>query len=167
MPSELVHAKPVMPDADGGFDRFVDTMLELSEEHEFPYRPAQIDCNDRQFAEELNRHLDGSGTVVHYRAKMGEWNAVIREMVDHLQSATPPPLPSLRESGCSDEQIREFATAAAEFYRVKLWEVLDDIDLIKIEMPRPPRLMKHAVVLGAGRRVMVSAFIKMTRTISR
>ena len=126
-------------------------MLELSEEHEFPYRPAQIDCNDRQFAEELNRHLDGSGTVVHYRAKMGEWNAVIREMVDHLQSAAPPPLPSLRDSGCSDEQVREFAAAAAEFYRAKLWEVLDDTDLIKIETPRPPRLMKHAVVLGKGR----------------
>jgi tetratricopeptide (TPR) repeat protein len=150
VPSELVHAMPVMPDADGGFDQFVDSMLELSEEHECPYRPAQIDCNDRQFAEELNRRLDGSGTVVHFRAKMGEWNAVIRKMVDHLQSAAPPPLPSLRDSGCSDEQVREFATAAAEFYRVKLWEVLDDTDLIKIETPRPPRFMKHAVVLGAG-----------------
>ena len=46
--------------------------------------------------------------------------------------------------------VREFAAAAAEFYRAKLWEVLDDTDLIKIETPRPPRLMKHAVVLGAG-----------------
>jgi hypothetical protein len=39
VPSELVHAEPVMPDAVGGFDQFVDAMLELSEEHEFPYRP--------------------------------------------------------------------------------------------------------------------------------
>lgn len=52
-----------------------------------------------------------------------------------------------RKSG--DEQVREFAAAAAEFYRTKLWEVLDDTDLIKIETPRPPRFMKHAVVLGA------------------
>ncbi len=150
VPSGLVHAKPMMADADDTFDQFVDTMLELSEEHDFPYRPARIDCNDRQFADELNRHLDGSGTIVHYRAKMGEWNAVIRDLVDHLQSAAPPPLPSLRDSGCSDEQIREFATAAAEFYQAKLWEWLDDTDLITIETPKPPRYLKHAVVLGAG-----------------
>ncbi len=150
VPSELVHAKPVMSDAPEAFDQFVDTMLELSVEHEFPYRPAQIDCNDRQFADDLNRHLDGSGTVVNYRAKMGDWNAVVRELAEHVQSAAPPQMPSLREAGCSDEQLREFASAASEFYRAKLWEVLDDTDLIKIETPRPPRLMKHAVVLGAG-----------------
>ena len=149
-PSELVHAKPMMADADDAFDQFVDSLHELSVEYGCPYRPAQIDCNDRGFADELKRHLDGSGTVVHYRARMGEWDAVLREIVDHLQLAAPPPLPSLREAGCSDEQIREFAAAAAEFYRLKLWEVLDDTDLIKIETPRPPRLMKYAVVLGAG-----------------
>lgn len=149
-PSQLVHARPMMEDLGSSFDQFVDTMLELSEEHEFPSRPAQIDCNDREFVEELNNRLAGSGTVVHYRAKMSEWNAVIREMVDHLQSAAPPPLPSLRDAGCSAEQISEFAAAAAELYRAKPWEVLDDTDLIKIETPRPSRLMKHAVVLGAG-----------------
>lgn len=150
VPSELVHARPVMADADDAFEQFVDTMLELSEEHEFPYRPARIDCNDRQFAEDLNRRLDGSGTVVHYRDKMGDWNRVVRELAEHLQSAAPPSLPSLREAGCSDDQLREYAAAAAEFYRAKLWELLDDADLIKIETPRPPRVMKHAVVLGAG-----------------
>ncbi len=150
VPSELVHAKPVMSDADDAFDQFVDTMLEMSVEHDFPYRPAQIDCNDRQFADDLNRHLDGSGTVVHYRAKMGDWNTVVRELAEHVQSVAPPSLPSLREVGCSDDQLREYAAASAEFYRAKLWEVLDDTDLIKIETPKPPRVMKHAVVLGAG-----------------
>jgi tetratricopeptide (TPR) repeat protein len=150
VPSELVHAKPVMPDADDAFDTFLGAMLELSEEHEFPYRPAEIDCNDRRFAEELNRRLADSGTVVHYRAKIGAWDAIVREMFDVLQSAGPPPLPSLREGGCSDEQLREFAAASAEFYRAKPWDVLDDTDLIKIHTPRPPRFMKHVVVLGAG-----------------
>ncbi|MBX3427801.1 MAG: tetratricopeptide repeat protein [Pirellulales bacterium] len=153
VPSELIHAQPVMADADDAFDQFVDAMLELSERHEFPYRPAQIDCNDRQFADALNRRLAESGTVVHYRAKMGDWTTVVRELAEHVQSvASPslPSLPSLREAGCSDDQLREYAAAAAEFYRAKLWEVLDDADLIKIETPRPPRLMKHAVVLGAG-----------------
>ena len=150
MPSEFVHAKPVMSNADEIFDQFFGTMLELPEEHELLYRPAHINCNDRQFADELNRHLDGSGTIVQYRTKMGEWNAILKEMVEHVLSAAPPPLPTLREAGCSDQQLREFAAAAAEFYRATLWEVLDDTDLIKIETPRPPRLMKYAVVLGAG-----------------
>ncbi|MBX3433012.1 MAG: tetratricopeptide repeat protein [Pirellulales bacterium] len=148
--SEYVHAKPIMSDADDAFDQFVDAMLELSEEHEFPFRPAQIDCNDRQFADDLNRHLGGSGTVVHYRAQMGDWSRVVRELAEHVQSVAPPSLPSLREAGCSDEQLREYAAAAAEFYRAKLWELLDDTDLIKLETPRPPRVMRHAVVLGAG-----------------
>lgn len=55
-----------------------------------------------------------------------------------------------REAGCSDEQIREFAAAASEFYQAKLWETLDDVDLIKIETPKPPRHLRYAVVLGAG-----------------
>ena len=150
MPSEFVHARPTIPDAGSPFNQFVDTMLELSEKHDFRYRPARIDCNDRHFADELNRQLDGSGTVVHYRAKMGEWNAVIRDMVDHLQSAAPPPLPSLRQAGCTDEQIGQFGAAAADFYRAKLWELLDDTDLIKIETPKPLKYLKYAVVLGAG-----------------
>lgn len=150
VPSELVHAKPIMLDAVDAFEQFVDAMLEFSEEYEFPYRPAEIDCNDRKFAEDLNRYLDGSETVVHYRAKMGEWNTVLRDLAEHVQSEAPLPLPSLREAGCSDDQLREYADAAAEFYRAKLWEVLDDTDLIKIETPKPPRMMKHAVVLGAG-----------------
>jgi tetratricopeptide (TPR) repeat protein len=148
--SEFVHAQPLIPDAGSPFDQFVDAMLELSEEHDLPYRPARIDCNDQQLSDELNRQLEGSGTVVHYRARMGEWNAVIREMVEHLQSAAPPKLPSLREAGCTDEQIGQFAAAAADFYRAKLWEQLDDTDLIKIEAPRPLRNLKYAVVLGAG-----------------
>lgn len=150
MPCDLVHARPIIPDGGSPFDQFVDAMLGLSEEHNFPCRPARIDCNDRQLAEELNRQLDGSGTVARYCPRMDEWNAVIRDMVDHLQSAAPPQLPSLREAGCTDEQIGQFAAAAADFYRAKLWELLDDSDLIKIEMPKPPRNLKHAVVLGAG-----------------
>jgi tetratricopeptide (TPR) repeat protein len=59
-------------------------------------------------------------------------------------------MPSLMDVGCTEQQIREFADAAAAFYRAKLWNYLDDIDLIKIETPKPPRYLKNAVVLGAA-----------------
>lgn len=150
-PSELVHARPMIPDAGEPIDQFVDTMLELSDAHDATHRPARIDCNDRQLADALGEQLEGSGTVVHFRAKMGAWNAVMQDLTDRLEQATTAPaLPSLREAGCSDEQITRYATAAAAFYRAGLWELLDDTDLIKIETPRPPRNLKHAVVLGAG-----------------
>jgi tetratricopeptide (TPR) repeat protein len=150
MPSELVHARPMMADDNDAFDQFVSAMLELSEEHEFSYRPAQIECNDRRLADELSRRLEGSGTAVRCQAKMDGWKAVLNDLAEHLMPTASPPLPSLREAGCSDEQIREFAAAAAEFYQAKLWETLDDVDLIKIESPKPPRHLRYAVVLGAG-----------------
>jgi hypothetical protein len=124
--SELVHARPMFPDAGRSYDQFVEGLLELTEEYDVPYRPARIDCNDRRLADELNQQLDGSGTVVHFRAKMGDWNAVLGDLAGHLQTAAPPQLPSLRDAGCSDEQIRQFAAAAAAFYRAKPWELLDD-----------------------------------------
>lgn len=150
VPSELVHARPIVPDGGSPFEQFVDAMLELSEEHDFLYRPSRIDCNDQRLAEELNQQLDGSGTVVHFRAKMGAWNAIIRDLADYLMSAVPPRLPSLREAGCTDEQIGQFAATAADFYRARLWELIDDTDLIKFETPKPPPNLKYAVVLDAG-----------------
>lgn len=147
----LIHGCPLMPDAGDALEPFIETMLEFSAKPaERRFRPSQIDCNDRQLVKRLNELLHGSGTEVCYRAKMGEWNTVIGEMVEHFQSSGPPTLPSLRDAGCSDEQIKQFAAAAAEFYRTKLWELLDDTDLIKIESPHPPQFMKFAVVLGAA-----------------
>lgn len=150
VPSDLVNARPVMADAEDAFDQFVETMLELAEEHGAPYRPAQIECNERRFADELSERLDGSGTIVQYRAKMDDWSEAIEDMASHVQSAASPSLPSLREAGCNDDQVGGFAAATAEFYRAKLWELLDDTDLIKIETPRPLRNLKYAVVLGSG-----------------
>lgn len=149
IPSDLLHARPVFAETDDVFDQFVDSMLELSQGHAFTHRPAEIDCNDRTFAEALNRRLDGSGTVVHYRATMDDWSEILAELAGRAQAARPE-TPSLREAGCSDDQLREYAAAAAEFHRAKLWDLLDDVDLIKIESPRPPHGMRYAVVLGAG-----------------
>jgi len=150
VPSDLLSGRPVLTDAEDAFDQFVEAMLELSEEQESPSRPAQIDCNDRRFAERLGERLDGSGTVVHYRAEMEDWREAILDLAEHVHSAVSPSLPSLREVGCSDDQVREYAAAAAEFYRAGLWRLLDDTDLIQIETPRPLRNLKHAVVLGSA-----------------
>ncbi len=147
--SELIHAQPILPSEESRLDGFVEAMLEFYEEHKFPFRPARIECNDRKLADGLSDLLRDSGTTVTFTAKMPQWNAVMRDMVKHF-GMVGRPAPSLRDVGCSDEQIREFASAAAAFYRARLWDHLDDVDLIKIETPKPLRYLKYAVVLGAA-----------------
>ena len=147
--SELVHAKPISLVGEDRLNGFVEVMLELNTVHEFSFRPAQIECNDRELADELSNLLRDSGTTATFVAEMTEWIAVLQDMTEHFGLAGPP-IPSLMDVGCTEQQIREFADAAAAFYRAKLWEYLDDIDLIKIEAPKPPRYLKNAVVLGAA-----------------
>ena len=134
--SELVHAKPIVLADENRLNGFVDVMHGLYTEFEFPFRPAQIECNDRALAEGLSNLLRDSGTTAIFVAEMTEWNAVLQDMTEHFGLAGPP-IPSLMDVGCTEQQIREFADAAAAFYRAKLWDFLDDIDLIKIETPKP------------------------------
>ena len=147
--SELVHAKPISLAGEGRLNGFVEVMLELNTALEFPVRPVQIECNDPELTDGLNDLLRDSGTTAVLVPEMTEWNAVLQDMTEHFGLAGPP-IPSLMDVGCTEQQIREFADAAAAFYRAKLWDYLDDIDLIKIETPKPPRHLKNAVVLGAA-----------------
>ncbi len=147
--SDLVHAKPILLAGESRLNGFVEVMLELYAAHDFPFRPSQIECNDRELADGLSELVRGSGTNASFVTEMAEWNAVLQDMAEHLGSAGPA-IPSLMDVGCTEQQIREFADAAAAFYRAKLWDYLDDIDLIKIESPKPPRYLKNAVVLGAA-----------------
>ena len=147
--TELVHAVPAASLEQSHFDAALGALIEFSAEQQFPFRPAQIDCNDAEVAEELSSILEDSGTDVRFVAELPEWNAILNGLTEHMASAVPP-MPSLADAGHNEEDIREFATAAAAFYRACLWDHLDDVDLIKIESPKPPRCLKHTVVLGAG-----------------
>ncbi len=146
--SELVHGKPVSLANETRLDAFVEGMLELSSEHEFPFRPARIECNHPELADGLSDLLGDAGTTAAV-AEMREWHAVLEDLAEHFDAAGPP-IPSLADVGCTEPQIEEFAVAAAAFYRARLWDHLDDVDLIKIESPRPPCCLKYAVVLGAA-----------------
>ena len=130
----LVHAKPTAF-GESDLDGLIEVMLEFWSAQEFPFRPARIECNDRQLAGELSDMLRGSGTTVTFARKMPQWDAVRADLIQHLGSAGPP-IPSLIDAGCSEAQVREFAGAAAAFYRAGLWDYLDDVDLIKIETPK-------------------------------
>jgi len=147
--SGLVHAVPFPQKQMGDLDTFVEVMLELCTKCEFPFKPARIECNDQTLVEGLKKLFSESGIEVAFVTKMSAWNEVLQDFKQSLDSAAFSS-PSLLDAGCSEQQIREFADAAAAFYRTKLWDLLEDTDLIKIETPKPPRCMKHTVVLGAG-----------------
>lgn len=147
--SELVHAQPISAEGGTGLGGFVEVMLEFSTAHEFPFRPVRIECNDRELADELSSLLRDSGTTAIFLDEMPEWKAVLQDMTEHFGSVGSL-IPSLMDVGCNERQIREFADAAAAFHRARLWDYLDDADLIKIENPEPPRHLRYATVLGSG-----------------
>jgi tetratricopeptide (TPR) repeat protein len=146
--TDLIHAEPVVSGGNAADDA-VDVMLEFWSMHEFPSRPARIECDDRDLAARLNTTLQGSGTIVALVPRMPEWEAVLADLDKHLGS-TGRGIPSLIDVGCGEAQVREFADAAAAFYRAEIWDHLDDVDLIKIETPKAPRHLSHVVVLGAA-----------------
>ena len=83
-------------------------------------------------------------------------------MANHMLDAVAAP--SMADSDCSVLQIRAFAEAAAAFYRARPWQHLDDTDLLQIQTPKPPKYLKHATVLGAGRREFGLGFYDSTDT---
>ncbi len=145
----LVHARSVATPGANRLDGLLDVMLEFGLENDFSFRPARIECNDQELADELSERLHDSGTTVEFAAEMREWNTALQHMVKHFKSAGESP-GSLVDAGCTERQVREFAAAAAAFYRARLWDHLDDVDLIEIEAPRPPRGLEYATVLGAA-----------------
>ena len=153
--TDFVHARPfTLPpgDQDGLLDTFLTSLIEFQHTHEFSHQPATIQCGNEELAIGLRRALGEAGPTVEYAPEMDGWNAVLAGLADQLRSdfATAEPLPWMFDAGYSEDQLRAFAQAAANFYRAKLWDQLDDIDLIEFATPRPPKDMRFAVVLGAG-----------------
>ena len=102
--TDLVHAKPTAF-GESDLDGLMEVMLEFWSIHEFPFRPARIECNDRELAGELSDVLHGSGTTVTFAPKMLQWEAVLGDLTEHLGSAGPP-IASLIDAGCSEPRVR-------------------------------------------------------------
>lgn len=158
--SQLVHGKP---SSDGTpLELLILELLEFAESQKFGYRPARICVTDEALASHLQEQFAGSGTTVTWNADPDFWCEVKANMANHMLDGVAAP--SLADSDCSVLQIRAFAEAAAAFYRARLWEYLDDTDLLRIQTPKPPEYLKHATVLGAGRREFGLGFYESTET---
>ncbi len=158
--AQVVHGNPAFDEEP--FDLLFSQLLEFSASQNFDYRPALICVTDKALADQLNKLLANSGTSVSWDAEPDFWCEVKADMSEHMLGAVAAP--SLVDTKCSPSQIREFAEAAAAFYRARLWQYLDDTDLLQIQTPKPPKYLKHLTVLGAGQREFGLGFYESPAT---
>ncbi|MEL7500371.1 MAG: hypothetical protein AAFN77_22440 [Planctomycetota bacterium] len=159
--TQLVHGHPSV---DGEpLDLLIEHLLEFAESLRFDYRPAQLAVTDRTLAAQLHELLAGSGTNVIWEAEPEFWCDVKADMVEHLFGMEST-APSLVNTKCSLPQVRAFAEAAAAFYRARPWQFFGDTDLLQIQTPKPPKYLKYATVMGAGRSEFGIGFYELNET---
>ena len=158
--AQLVHGNPAF--GEEPFDFLVSELIEFSSSQKFPYRPARICITDKSLADQLSELLANSGTSVSWDAKPDFWCHVQADMAEQLLGAVT--VPSLADTKCTPLQIRDFAEAAATFYRARLWQYLDGTDLLQVQTPKPPEYLKHLTIMGAGKRQFGIGFYEHPET---
>ena len=153
--TEMIHGSSFLAspdDMEANLQGIMEGLLAFQDLHEFSFRPGRIRCNGKIIATKLKNVFLDAKLPVEFVPNMPQWNDVLREMANQLEDAisSSNAMPSFAESAYQEEQLRTFAQAAANFYRAGFWNHLEDIDLIKLESPKPPNAMRYAVVLGAG-----------------
>ncbi|HYW79189.1 MAG TPA: hypothetical protein VE890_06400, partial [Thermoguttaceae bacterium] len=143
--SEFVHAGSLLMPDDGNLGAVVDALLDLPNHIDGRgHRPGRIEVNDSALAEHLDGLLADAGIEVRLVDRLEAVEQALDSMVEFMQRdggpLSGPPVPGpLDGKGVSVEQLRSFAEAAADFYRAAPWQYVTDVDLIRIEKPKPPQ----------------------------
>ncbi|TWT31523.1 hypothetical protein Enr8_34450 [Blastopirellula retiformator] len=141
-------------------NQFAESMLAFFELHEFPFRPARLECHDKKLAIALDKKLAVPELVVEHQPSMPEWEEVIADFASdfaaQMGGGTSPP--KMIEVGADLDQWRAFAMAAANFFRAQFWNHLDDVDVIRFDSPTVPESMRYGVILGAGGEIVGIGF---------
>lgn len=129
----------------------VASFFELALDSEFGgYRPGCVEVADGSLAEHLSGLLAETGVDV----RQVDHLEVVERVLDDMEAAMNgghPSVPGLLDGvGVREDDLREFAAAAAAYYLAKPWRYLSDIDLIRVDAPRMPKEMACCTVLGAG-----------------
>ena len=82
--SKLVHAEPISLTDENRLKNFVKAMLEFNRAYEFPFRPARIECNDRDLADGLSDLMPDSRTIATFAARMPEWDNALQDLTNHI-----------------------------------------------------------------------------------
>lgn len=152
---------PVMvPAAESTPERIWEALLYFAENEESGgYLPGKLEVDDPELAELLRERLAAVDVEVDLREQLPQlrnlFAALGSAMCNQFCREAPSPLSG---RGVTIEHLRRFAEAAKLFYEVQPWRHLEDVDLVKVELPRAPRGMKYVSVLGAGGQVYGLAF---------
>jgi tetratricopeptide (TPR) repeat protein len=149
--SGLVHPGQLVPGRNEPGDILLEAFGEFVEQTCEGICPDKIEVKDPALAEYLREHLPAVGIEVRLVDRLVALQPALHSLLDYVgaQAAKPPSLVAAR--GMTVEHVRSFADAAAAFYRAAPWRYMTDSDLIRVEVPKPPRGMGLLVVLGAGR----------------
>jgi tetratricopeptide (TPR) repeat protein len=131
----------------------VSGLLEFIKRNRMRTRPGTLHISPQDVAEQLRELIAPTGTEVVYdpdspllhalREKLAE------DLMPQLQSLEDPL--SIASAGCSEALLREFSTAASDFYRSRIWRFFGDADLLHVEAPKAPKKLSYLTVLGSGR----------------
>jgi tetratricopeptide (TPR) repeat protein len=147
---DKIHCIELLRPSRRNFRALISSLLDFALDSQFGgYRPGTIQVTDAALAEHLQGVLAECGIAVQHLPKLNELDNVVAELRrENEAEAWAPPL--LSDTGISIEQLRAFAEAADRYYRARPWELLTDIDPIRVEKPAAPKGMRYAVVLGAA-----------------
>lgn len=113
------------------------------------YLPERVEVAGADVAGFLTQALSPLGVAVAQREDLRALQGMLQEFA-RAQGAGDPPPGVLDPPGVTVERVASFAEAARLFYEAAPWRHLTDEDLIRVEEPRGPAEMSHAVVLGNG-----------------
>jgi tetratricopeptide (TPR) repeat protein len=132
--------------------------LALRHESELMGRPGRIEVMDARFGTALVAELGDPGVVVDVVPELRDVKEVLASFVAHEQERSPvPTLMSI--PFVTLEDVREFAAAAARFYRAEPWQHLMNDDVLAVELPGLDAAARYAVVMGnAGMQFGISFY---------
>ena len=159
--TDQVHANPDLEATP--LQLLAKTLCEFADVQEVAYRPAHIEVNDRQLVESLRELLGDCGSTVVYEPDTELWYNVREGMAEHF-SGIEGKFPPLAESECDDRLIKEYAKAAAAFYRARIWQHLSDLDVLSFQSDEMPANLAFGTVLGAGREEFGIGFYESAKT---
>lgn len=98
----------------------------------------------------LGAELEGTGTEVHFDPEVSIipdlqeiiFNTLAEQMMWHTK------MPTLTSVGCEASLLREYASAASEFYRSQCWELFTPHQLLRVNTPQSPRGMDYLTVFN-------------------
>lgn len=152
----------------GQAEALLDALVDLGyDKKQAGYRPGKVQVCDAAFAEYLRKELQGSGIAVELIEKSFVLERSLTDAAEASRPYYPMPCGPMDTEGVTPEMMRAYAAAAAELYKTRPWELLDNDDLIVLESPVPDPVLKNICVLGARGEFFGLCFHESGETVQR